>query len=199
MADDELRLNTVERFSKHSTRLVLEEHGHCEVPAGCGGVVLQWRDPQVGLPVIVGLIGSVGRGEVFVDGEALRQQRVVLSYGSHMLAMRLDEVAAPHWFVLRVEQDSSPRGVVVELSSSADGTWRGTTQDPGEAWQAVDFDDGGWARLTAAPALSEEQLGKEVYHYRTATRQGCTALGLPPAVTVWVRASIDVQPQEDRS
>ena len=80
MADDELRLNTVERFSKHSTRLVLEEHGHCEVPAGCGGVVLQWRDPQAGLPVIVGLIGSVGRGEVFVDGEALSQQRVVLSY-----------------------------------------------------------------------------------------------------------------------
>ena len=40
---DEQRLNSVDRFRKKSERLVLEEHGHCEVPAGCGGVVLRWR------------------------------------------------------------------------------------------------------------------------------------------------------------
>jgi sulfatase modifying factor 1 len=28
---------------------VLEAHSHCEVPAGCGGVVLQWRNPSAGL------------------------------------------------------------------------------------------------------------------------------------------------------
>ena len=199
MADDELRLNTVERFSKQSTRLVLEEHGHCEVPAGCGGVVLQWRDPQAGLPVIVGLLGSVGRGQVFLDGEALQHQRVVLSYGVHQLAMRLDEVAAPHWFIVRVEQDSSPRGVLLDLSSAADGTWRATTEDPGDGWQAADFDDGGWMALAEASALSEEQLGQDVYPYRTATRQGCTALALPPAATVWARTRIDVRAEEGQS
>lgn len=43
MPDRELKLNSISRFSKQSPRLVLEEHGHCEVPAGCGGVVLRWR------------------------------------------------------------------------------------------------------------------------------------------------------------
>ena len=33
-----LRLNTLNRFRKHSPRLLLEEYSHCEVPAGCGGV-----------------------------------------------------------------------------------------------------------------------------------------------------------------
>lgn len=203
MADDELRLNTVERFSKQSTRLVLEEHGHCEVPAGCGGVVLQWHDPQAGLPVTMQLAGSFGRGEVSIDGEPVQHQRIVLPYGRHQLAIRLEDVKAPHWFVFgiapRFQADPSNAVVVPELSSAANGTWRATTNDPGDAWQAADFGDGSWSRLAAAPSLSDKQLGRDGYRYRTATRQGCTVLALPPAATVWVRASIDVRPEEEQS
>ena len=41
----DLRLNELERFRKTSSRLALEAHSHCEVPAGCGGVVLRWTRP----------------------------------------------------------------------------------------------------------------------------------------------------------
>jgi hypothetical protein len=43
-------LNSLDRFRKHPGQLVLEEHGHCEVPAGCGGVVLRWRNPNPSPP-----------------------------------------------------------------------------------------------------------------------------------------------------
>ena len=33
-----LRLNSLDQFRKQSSRLVLEEHSHCEVPAGYLGM-----------------------------------------------------------------------------------------------------------------------------------------------------------------
>lgn len=39
MAERELKLNSLGRYGKGGSRLVLEEHGHCEVPVGCGGAV----------------------------------------------------------------------------------------------------------------------------------------------------------------
>jgi len=191
MADDELRLNTVERFSKQSTRLVLEEHGHCEVPAGCGGVVLQWHDPEAGLPVTVQLIGSMGDGQVFIDGEPMQHSRVVLPYGTHQFAIKLGDVKGPHWFMLAV----GPRNadVVPELSSAADGTWRATTREPNDDWLAAEFDDGGWTPLAAAPPIADDMLGYSAYQYRNALSRGGVALGLPDAETVWVRSKIDVR------
>jgi hypothetical protein len=44
----EQRLNSLDRFRKQPGRLVLEEHSHCQVPAGCGGGVLRRRNPQEG-------------------------------------------------------------------------------------------------------------------------------------------------------
>ena len=49
---------------------MLEEYSHCEVPAGCGGVVLRWRDPEAGIPLRVS-IASFGEAALFVDGEAV--------------------------------------------------------------------------------------------------------------------------------
>lgn len=49
MAEEPL-LNSIDRFRKRPQRFVLEEHGHCEIPAGCGGVVLRWRNPQAAVP-----------------------------------------------------------------------------------------------------------------------------------------------------
>ena len=76
MADDDdadaadaeaLRINKLHRFAKHSPRLVLHEYSHCEVPAGCGGVVLRWLDPATGRPCVIEL-GSVDlRACVWLD------------------------------------------------------------------------------------------------------------------------------------
>ena len=70
MADK--KLNSLERFRKQSPRLVLEEHSHCEVPAGCGGVVLRWRNPLAGLPLLVHFYAP-GKSTLYLDGREVTQ------------------------------------------------------------------------------------------------------------------------------
>src|SRR5574339_211352 len=65
--DEALRLNTLHRFRKHSPRLLLQEYSHCEVPAGCGGVVLRWIDREGGLPVVV-RVAALGPVRAWLDG-----------------------------------------------------------------------------------------------------------------------------------
>ena len=88
---DEQRLNSVERFRKQPGRLVLEEHSHCEVPAGCGGVVLRWRNPNSPLPVTVSLYTPV-RAACFIDGNPLQTGKAYLTPGPHALAVAVEGV-----------------------------------------------------------------------------------------------------------
>lgn len=37
MPDQNLKLNSLSRYTKQSPNLVLQECEHCEVPAGCAG------------------------------------------------------------------------------------------------------------------------------------------------------------------
>ena len=90
MTDDDsagLRLNRLHRFKKTSARLALEVHSHCEVPAGCGGVVLRWR--AVDEPVGVRFFVQLGRKDftATVDGAALTEMRTTLSPGAHVLTL----------------------------------------------------------------------------------------------------------------
>lgn len=98
MDERELRLNSLARYAKSSPLYVLEEHGHCEVPAGCGGVVLRWRNPRAGVPVHMWLYRQ-GDGAVFLDGAPLPSARPVASFGDHLLAFEL-AVADPRYTVL---------------------------------------------------------------------------------------------------
>jgi len=70
MAENQ-HLNSLGRFRKQPGRLVLEEHSHCEVPTGCGGVVLRWRNPHAVLPVTMHLYTPV-RATLLVDGKEPR-------------------------------------------------------------------------------------------------------------------------------
>ena len=90
MSDDEedLRLNTLNRFRKRSPKLLLEQYSHCEVPAGCGGVVLRWVDPASTIPAIV-RVYCPGESKIFVDGNELGSSRVDLAAGAHVLALEL--------------------------------------------------------------------------------------------------------------
>src|SRR5262245_44488778 len=88
---DEQPLNTLRRFRKHPQRLVLEEHSHCEVPAGCGGVVLRWRNPLAAVPLTLSLYAPV-KVTFFVDGAALQSSRVDVAPGRHVLGIAIENV-----------------------------------------------------------------------------------------------------------
>jgi len=86
MPEKELRLNSLSRYSKQSPRLVLEEHSHCEVPAGCGGVVLRWRNPDKVVPCTMWSTTSAESSDLFVDGHIPESSRPLLKYGQHIIA-----------------------------------------------------------------------------------------------------------------
>jgi len=90
--DDDLKLNTLNRFAKKSAKLALEEYSHCEVPAGCGGVVLRWTDPAEGKLALL-MIAAVGTVAGFLDGKSLETGRALIGDGDHVLAIALEQGA----------------------------------------------------------------------------------------------------------
>ena len=87
MTDEGPKLNGPDRYRKRSPRLVLEEHSHCEVPAGCGGVVLRWINADREITVQIRLYATVEGATLTIDGAAPPSSRALLARGDHVLAI----------------------------------------------------------------------------------------------------------------
>ncbi|MFT4979643.1 MAG: hypothetical protein ACI8S6_005555, partial [Myxococcota bacterium] len=152
---DDLKLNRLSRFHKHSPRLLLEEHSHCEVPAGCGGVVLRWRDAAAGQACELSLYTVADVQQVTLDGALLPTRRVILPYGTRVLAMSLRGI--PRKAAIMFTLSSAPlhrgpdnRRVEPEsLLRSAPGPTSGwsysTTPPTDDRWRLDPSDLAGWA------------------------------------------------------
>ncbi len=186
---DEPKLNSLDRFRKHPGRLVLEEHGTCEVPAGCGGVVLRWRNPLAAVPVTVYLYTPVP-ATCLVDGTPVETGRFDLTPGPHVLAVAIDEVDRSAGLLLfaashepKKAQRSPPAEVVeypLRVLSAPDGSWKYSTDLPsGDAWTRRDFDDSAWPTLVAAPTpqLNWQDFG--AFACRQGAEMGAACLRLP--------------------
>src|SRR3990172_1092423 len=138
-----LKLN---RFSKRPDRFLLEEYSSCEVPAGCGGIVLRWTRP--GEPVYVELrhFAEVP-AKLFLDGETLATQSGRLAVGSHVLAIELASVPPSGGLFIASMKVRNSRIDTAPVLTAADGTWRFQTNQPAEGWAQPDFDDGGWPSM----------------------------------------------------
>jgi hypothetical protein len=145
--DDDLRINTLHRFAKHSPKLVLHEYSHCEVPAGCGGVVLRWIDPDQGRPVVVRVFGA--KGEVWLEGAPLTSSLALLRTGVRVVAVHFErDQPGPRPFTVSLYHD---RSLQEDLISGGTPTWRCTTAEPRTGWEQPGFDDRGWTEPTPAP------------------------------------------------
>ena len=207
MVDErELKLNSLARYAKSSPLYVLEEHGNCEVPAGCGGVVLRWRNPQAGVPLYIWMYRD-GDGTVLLDGVPLSSARPLVPFGQHVLAFGLT-VADPRYTALMFAafypppedavvgvQSSAEQDVTVSVLSAADGTWRYTEEPAGE-WMRPGFDDSGWPAMVARedrrpPPGPDRDIGK--YSFDRLHRLGAAGLGAADqAGTIWVRKAFEV-------
>lgn len=205
MCARQLRVNEVGRYAKQSDRLILEEHGHCEVPAGCGGVVLRWRDPRAGMPVVLWLY-SPGDCEVFIDGAKPASGRPNLGYGEHILAFRLRDVAPRQGSLMFAaecvpqpgQHSDSPPDPSRLLVSRDDGSWRYTTELPdADSWRRADFDDSHWQALVEISiAEPSEQEYSQKHRYDQLRKLGSVALGAPiSAQSVHVRKKFNLTPE----
>jgi hypothetical protein len=199
----ETKLNSLDRFRKQSPRLVLEEHSHCEVPAGCGGVVLRWRNPHVGLPLLVHFYAP-GTSSLFLDGREVTQIGNDLPPGPHVVGIFLAQAELSGGLFMfaavhdEMAQKHLPEGVKEEpfrLTSEADRFWRATTEEPDEhphRWTDPAFDDSGWLPLARFVESPEVDYGQpNAYRIVRCNRLTAAFLALPPAYRgtgrVWVR------------
>lgn len=187
----DLSVNSLDRYTKQSPRLVLETHSHCEAPAGCAGVVLRWRNPHQGLPAMIGVapLGEIG---LFIDAKQCTSGRMILPFGDSVLTLHLTQVPGPDPVLLAVaERDtgvSEQRSRVLSfLSTAADGTWLATIQPPPDDWIRTEFDDRAWSRLPQA-TFNAEGIPKGLrWRYESLVRRGGVPLALPQAAEIWVR------------
>jgi hypothetical protein len=209
---DEQRLNSLNRFRKQSDRLVLEEHGHCEIPAGCGGVVLRWRNPHAALPVSVFLYNPVP-ATCWLDGTELQFGRMDLSIGRHVVAVALEEVdlsAGLILFAANHDPKDYQRGTVMEtidrplqILSAADDSWKYSLAPPPAEWTALSFEDHDWPALELAPMPALDRSDEGAYACRRCAELGAVCLGLPSGKhpkreKVWIRKVFEVHAPEER-
>ena len=205
MDERELRLNSLSRYVKASPQFILEEHGNCEVPAGCGGVVLRWRNPKTGIPFNMRLY-SPGKCQLYVDGTIPSSSRPVLPFGRHALAFVVSGFD-PEFTVLIFNGVGEAAGDMhsqtladmtreaeVLVRTAPDGTWLYTSSEPNDdAWMLPGFDDGGWSAMRRCdpPPIAEGEDRR--YQLDSLTRTGAENLGIRGSVArVWIRKVFDI-------
>lgn len=207
MPKRDLKLNSLSRFSKSSPRLVLEEYSHCEVPAGCGGVVLRWRKPDEPLTAWVNQSTSGKRESFALDGTAIRGlPRLNIFWGYHVFAMSFEEVNLSSGFLLfsasldkQFVRILQPEGET-KILSKPDGKWKYTLTNPASGdWQSLDFDDTHWSPMVAKRLPDKSSHGYDMNEFHQRTRDlGAEDLGVVEdsgASTVWVRRAFHLHPR----
>jgi hypothetical protein len=184
---DEQALNSLGQFRKQSGRLVLEAHSHCEVPAGCGGVVLRWRNPRAARPVTLHVY-TPAPASLWLDGARLETARPDLAPGKHVVAFALEDVNLIGGLLLFAaahdpgrEQATPPGGVIerpLVVVTANDGTWKYTLVPPAEAWQALAFDDSAWPALIWVPTPRLEPGADGTWQCRACVERGAVCLGI---------------------
>jgi hypothetical protein len=190
-------LNSLARFRKASARLVLEEQGNCEVPAGCGGVVLRWRNPLANVPVLISLYTPVP-ADFWLDAAPTTLARVDLAPGRHVIALALAEVdlSAGLLMMASVPEFTQEQGVKVLTGGD---TWKYTLDLPTEDWTTLAFNDQVWPVLQVVPTPNLDWSEFRAHACHHCTRLGAACLGLPPSTPqarrkVWIRKIFEVSP-----
>jgi hypothetical protein len=193
--DDELRINTLHRFAKHSSRLTLQEYSHCEVPAGCGGVVLRWVDNAAGPQARIRIVVR-GRGETWLDGVHLIADRAAFSAGRHVLAIHLQNLERS-LLAISIAPDLGPTQRAANRYMDAPTRIERWMPGKHEGASAVDFDDHAWQLPREATVKTIDSLPQDARRpYEWCLQNGMTLLELgtasAPLAEGWLRITLAV-------
>jgi hypothetical protein len=194
----DLQLNSLSRYSKESPGLVLEEHGHCEVPAGCGGVVLRWTNPHRAMPMEF-WTHTTGEARFYIDGVQPQSARPMVSYGEHVLSFRIEHAEINSGVLIFAglyDEDkmthtglSRKSGRKVYVLSADDGTWKWTASEPqDDAWMTPGFDDSLWNAMTRHEFPEADKEDRNRYRLSKLVEFGACGLTVQQgADCLWIR------------
>jgi hypothetical protein len=207
MPSDDLNLNSLSRYSKKSSRYVLEAQSHCEVPAGCGGVVLRWRDPKKGIPLTFRIYAG-GAYKFLLDARPLSSTRPIVPFGEHVISIVISEFDPSRvvlLFAAKYEEKGAGIGYserdtvgALHFTSASEGSWKYSSVEPqGNSWQLAGFDDSAWTAMPAREWAPDPDQKANVQSYRAEEllRMGAQGLGVAGSPTkVWIRRAFSVRP-----
>lgn len=151
----DLKLNSIDRYLKSSPHIHLEEYSSCEVPAGCGGVVLRWvnQDSPIVLDLLVRLSNPAN---VWINGQPISNAcRQYIKKGTSVLAFEFSEIA-PNGGLIQIA--GKDREENLAFISQPDDTWKYSTQKPqSDAWMQEGFDDSSWKPLIGRSLKAEKK------------------------------------------
>jgi hypothetical protein len=193
----EPEVNSVDRYVKSSPRFVLEEHSHCEVPAGCGGVVLRWRDRFTSIPVeFVGAVLGADDWGLRIDNLEPTSTRPLLPPGRHVVMLQARGVNDGGFAFLLWATSPDVGDDPLLWTPGPRGAWRATGSEPDPAaWTDPDFDVSRWAECRPGDIADTEQVP---YSVRRTRSLGAEPLTVDYSIVdnvvprVWVRAVFDV-------
>ena len=211
MSEDEFKLNSLSRFSKKSLRLILEQYGHCEIPAGCGGFVMRWRKPGEPLMIFLNVSSCAKKQALTLDGEDASWYRQKVNWGTHVFTIIFQNVDLTQGFLLFTAQIEDqyrhllePEGET-DIFSKPDGKWKYTLSAPSSSdWRTADFDDSAWLTMVAKPMPNKYWHGLDASEYYQKDREkGAEDLGVDTkdeavAEYVWVRRVFTIQPNSKK-
>ncbi|MDI1477298.1 hypothetical protein [Polyangium sp. y55x31] len=200
----EVQVNALSRYEKASGRLVLEEYSSCEVPAGCGGAILRWIDPQEALPLHM-WGWTTGEADLFFDGAPFTSSRIDARVGRHVLALHVrPQGGLPPQLALALRySDDAPKrnvepersrsiGYKIQVLSGAGAVMVGSTMPPkGDGWRQPGFDESGWQPLVRMEAATKDP--DKNWHLQQVLKTGARVIGLPGQTgPLWVRCTFDL-------
>ena len=184
-------LNSLNRFRKQSAKLVLEEHGHCEVPAGCGGVILRWRNPQLSRNVRVYCFAP-DKAKLFMDGEELKSGLTDLAIGPHLLCAEIVDADLTRGLLAFVvsSADSSSQTKATHLREkpftivSSENEWKYTQEHlTGDDWLKPHYVMKRWPTMVPYPLPKVDWNKSGMYQLDHCTKAKATCLGVPVGQT----------------
>jgi hypothetical protein len=197
----EPEVNSVDRYIKSSPRFVLEEHGHCEVPAGCGGVVLRWRNRFTSIPVeFVGAVLGADNWDLRIDNLELTSTRPLLAPGRHVVTLQVQGVIDGEFAVFLWATSPDVGDDPLLWTPGPRGSWRASGTEPDSAaWTDPDFDVSRWAECRLGEIADSDEVP---YSVRRARSLGAQPLTLDYSIVdnvlprVWLRAVFDLPAPE---
>ncbi|GHG99515.1 hypothetical protein [Comamonas sp. JC664] len=186
---DDLRLNALSRYRKTSPHLALEVHSSCEVPAGCGGVVLRWRKPGAPIGISLRVYVAGGARDMALDGKPLVEQRITLTPGPHVVSFQAEQPGTEGFILMTAELNPTLATATHPTAASAvNGQWKASTRPPLQGWQHPDYLDAGFEPMVAL-RVPKPVPDSNDWLWRSLQKEA-TGLGMAtPARKAWVRWS----------
>ncbi len=196
MVDEDLKLNDLSKFSKSSRRLILREYSNCEVPAGCGGVVFRWKNPDDAIAFET-LSFILGEFELFLDGNTPQSACPLLERGEHILSLVISNFQSNYGFLMFAGRSGESGASLfyegdrkVRILSSPDSSWKFLLNAPmEESWTGLKFDDSSWNSMIFKNLPTLDKKDSRRFEIDSLSGYGAQSLGIEEVApkTIWIR------------